>query len=180
MKLDGWDRKLRKLEKKMDVSEFQQGSTKIAWECLLERERKLFEKIEALFKEYGSDPEMIPDDVMLENHELLLKGAEIMHRRTMDLYYSLMNCLLRNNLEKMIFWSRYAAFLTSTMNILDMRRREEEQEAQFKEKYGSDWIDRVQEEYGDDWPEPDYSGLGELDFDKALKTQVRLDAGKRD
>ena len=180
MKLDGWDRKLRRLEKKLDAPEFEQGSTKIAWECLLERERKLIAKIDGVFKEYGLDPDLIPSDVLLENRELLLKGAEIMHRRIMDLYYSLMNCLLRNNLEKAIFWSRYHAFFTTTMNIVDMRRREEDQEAQFKEKYGRDWIDKVQEEYGDDWPEPDYSGLGERDINKALKNQVALDAGKRD
>ena len=96
----------------------------------------------------------------------------------MDLYYSFMNCLLRNNLEKMIFWSRYAAFLTSTMNIVDMRRREEKQEKEFEEKFGPDWIDRVQEEYGDDWPEPNYSGLGERDFNEALKNQVGLKNGK--
>jgi len=64
------------------------------------------------------------------------------------------------------------------VQFFNNRSIEEEQEAQFKEKYGPDWIDRVQEEYGDDWPEPDYSGLGERDFDKALKNQVRLDAGK--
>jgi len=175
MKVDGWDRKLRRLERKMDVPKFEQGSTKIAWECLAKPERVLYTKIHKVLEEYGENP---PDDILKENHELLLKAGQIIHRRTMDLFISIMNCLLRNNLEKMIFWSRYVAFLTSTMNIVDMRRREEEQESRFKEKYGRDWIDKVQEEYGDDWPEPDYSGLGERDFNKALKNQVRLDTRK--
>ena len=176
MKMDGWDRKLRRLERKMDVTDFQPGSTKIAWECLTKPERVLFTKIHKVLEEYGANP---PDDIMQENHELLLKAGQIINQRTMDLFVSSMNCLLRNNLEKMIFWSRYVAFLTSTMNIVEMRRREEEQEAQFKEKYGPDWIDRVQEEYGDDWPEPDYSGLGEMDFNEALKSRVGLNSGRR-
>ena len=65
------------------------------------------------------------------------------------------------------------------MNILDMRRREEEQETQFKQKYGPDWIDRVQEEYGDDWPEPDYTGLGETDFNRVLTGRIERSIKER-
>ena len=83
MKVDGWDRKLRRLERKMDVSEFQHGSTKIAWECLAKPERMLFTKIQKVLEEYGENP---PDDIMQENHELLLKAGQIIHQRTMDLY----------------------------------------------------------------------------------------------
>ena len=54
-----------------------------------------------------------------------------------------------------------------------MRRIEDKFYKQFERKYGEDWPDVLQEKYGDDWPEPDYTGIGEKDFDKELENLIQ-------
>jgi hypothetical protein len=149
----------------MNVPEFERGSTRIAWECLSTRERELFERLEELRREYGYGFERIPKDVLADNCETLNKAVEILLRRVFDLFFTAMTPFLgEDELYEWIFMARFHAFLVTTLNIVEMRRREDA------------FYDQVQEKYGDDWPddlgEPDYTGIGERDFDKALETMT--------
>ena len=59
-------------------------TTRIDWRCLTQGERLLFDKITEIKEEYW--PQLPPDDVLEENHALFVKGTEIIMRRTMDLF----------------------------------------------------------------------------------------------
>ena len=102
MKQVNFDRKLRRLEKKMDVPDFERGSTKIAWECLTKGERLLFSHAQKIIDEYGEDP---PDDVAEENRELFKKCNHRLWIRTFDLFRETIDTLAlhNNNVAKMIF-----------------------------------------------------------------------------
>jgi len=158
-------KRIGKLEDKMNVPEFERGSTRIAWESLSEREQKLFERIEELLREHGDGLGGIQKDAFAENNEMFMKGMDILLRRTFDLLATVMGPFLNGDkLYEWIFWGRFRAFLVTTLNIVEMRRREDA------------FFQQVQEKYGDDWPddlgEPDYAGIGEKDFDKALETLI--------
>ena len=134
MKPVNFDRKLRRLEKKMDVPHFQPGSTKIGWECLTMPERTLFTKIQKIQEEYGENP---PDDIMLENIDLFKKGAEILWVRAFDLFRTTINTLALHE-EKIgifIFWTRFIWFFRETMWIIKRNRMEDEK---LKEMFGDD------------------------------------------
>jgi hypothetical protein len=149
----------------MNVPGFERGSTRIAWECLSEREQKLFERIEDLLREHGDGFGGIRKDALVENIETLNKGMDILLKRTFDLFFTVISPFLNDDkLYEWIFWGRFRAFLVTTLNIIEMRRREDA------------FLQQVQEKYGDDWPddmgEPDYAGIGERDFDKALEILI--------
>lgn len=158
-------KRIGRLEAEMDVPEFERGSTKIAWECLSQREQKVFDRLEELRKEYG-DGFGITKEVLAENREILDKGIDILFRRVLDLLFSVMSPFLsEDKFYESIFLARFHAFLVSTLNIVEMRRREDA------------FYQKVQEKYGDNWPddvgEPDYTGIGEKDFNKALSSLIR-------
>ena len=154
-------KRIGRLEEKMDIPEFERGSTKIAWECLSWREQRLFERIQELLREHGDGFGGIQKDVLAENYETVMKGADILLRRVFDLFFTVMTPFLgEDKMYEWIFMVRFHAFLVTTLNIVEMRRREDA------------FYDQVQERYGDNWPDdvgkPDYAGVGERDFDKAL------------
>ena len=60
------------------------GTTRIDWNCLTHEERTLFDKIHEIKDEYS--PHYPPDDVLKENHDLFVKGIELIMRRAMDLF----------------------------------------------------------------------------------------------
>jgi len=78
-----FSKRIGRLEAKMTVPEFERGSTKIAWECLSRRERELFKRLEELRREYGDNLEAMPKDILSENAETMVKGAEILVRRVL-------------------------------------------------------------------------------------------------
>ena len=165
MSIRRFGKRVGKLEEKMDVPEFERGSTKIAWECLSWREQRLFERIQELLREHGDGSGGIAKDVLAENIEMLDKGIDVLVKRAFDLFLTAMAPFLgEDKMYEWIFMVRFHAFLVTTLNIVEMRRREDA------------FYDKVQERYGDNWPddvgEPDLSGIGERDFDKALTTLI--------
>jgi hypothetical protein len=60
------------------------GTTKIDWNCLTSEERALFDKVNQLKDEYS--PFYPPDDVLAANHDLFVKGIELLLRRALDLF----------------------------------------------------------------------------------------------
>ncbi len=158
-------KRIAALESKVDVPEFEMGSTRIDWQCLSGHERMLFEKLEKLSEEYGNRFEDIPKDVLAENLEAISKGAEVIFRRVYDLFFTAMEVYTGDDkFTKWIFLVRFNAFLETTLNIVEMRKREEKFYQQVEEKYGENWPDNI--------GQPDLSDIGERDFNKALETLV--------
>ena len=168
MKNSKLDERLWKLEKQMDVPDFEFGSTRIAWQCLTSRERLVFDKLMKIEKEYSDEP---PSDVIRENIDLYHATSRILWMRTMDLFNTLIDAVfLRHDpFARWIFWSRFAAFFNTTHEIVKMHRLEDTFYKKFEEEYGEDWMDVLQKKYGDNWPSPDYSSIGERDFNKELR-----------
>jgi hypothetical protein len=61
-----------------------EGNTRIDWKCFTSGEQALFEYIRELKDKYA--PYNPPEDVLEENHQLLLKGLEILFRRALELF----------------------------------------------------------------------------------------------
>jgi len=80
-------RKLNRIAENLKELEIE-GTTRIDWHCLTERERLLFDKITEIKESYW--PQLPPDDVLKENHGLFVKGIEIIARRTLDLFKDVM------------------------------------------------------------------------------------------
>jgi hypothetical protein len=61
-----------------------EGNTKIDWNCFTSEEQILFEHIRELKDKYA--PYNPPDDVLEANHDLFLKGLEIIFCRALELF----------------------------------------------------------------------------------------------
>lgn len=104
------------------------GTTRIDWNCLTERERLLFDRINEIRDEYGANP---PDDVLRENHALFVKGVEILARRAIDLFKTVMVTLYVTDVQDdpimdFIFTTRLFWFLNEMRRHADQMRKEEE------------------------------------------------------
>ena len=104
------------------------GTTRIDWNCLTERERLLFDRINEIREEYGSNP---PGDVLQENHALFNKGVEILARRALDLFRTVMLTLYVTDAQDdpmvdFIFTTRLFWFLHEMRRHADQMRKEEE------------------------------------------------------
>jgi hypothetical protein len=105
-----------------------EGTTRIDWNCLTEKERLLFDRINEIKDEYGSYP---PDDVLQENHALFNKGIEILARRVIDLFRTVMTTLYmtdaqENRLMGFIFTARLFWFLHEISRQAEQMHKEEE------------------------------------------------------
>jgi hypothetical protein len=128
-------KRVGRLEEKMDVSEFERGSTRIAWECLSWREQKLLQRTDELLKQHSDGFGGVHVESLVEYDELLTKGTEILIKRAFDIFASAMSPFLRGEkLNGYIFWMRFHAFLVSTLNIIEMRRREDAYYQKVEEK----------------------------------------------
>jgi len=123
-----------------------EGTTRIDWRCLTERERLLFDRIREIKEEYGSDP---PADVLQENHALFNKGIEILARRAIDLFRTVMATLYVTNIQEdsiinFIFTTRLFWLLHEMRRHAEQIRKEEE----LYEKHGaSEDLERAWKEY---------------------------------
>lgn len=66
-----------------------QSSTRIDPACFSESEKRLFARVEEIIDECGGA--VPPDHVLVENGELLWKGVEIVVRRAVDLFSTVMS-----------------------------------------------------------------------------------------
>jgi hypothetical protein len=82
MKTANIERKISSIEESMKPLRIK--GTRIDWNCLTHEERTLFGKVWELKEEYS--PSSPPDDVLEENHGLLIKGIELLMRRAIDLF----------------------------------------------------------------------------------------------
>jgi hypothetical protein len=126
-----------------------EGTTRIDWNCLTERERLLFDRIVEIQDEYK--PHLPPDDVLQENHALFNKGIEIIARRTIDLFRTVMKTLYITNAQEdslvdFIFTARLFWFLHEVKRQTEQMRKEEEL---YEKHEGSEDFERAWKEYKD-------------------------------
>ena len=105
-----------------------EGTTRIDWHCLTERERLLFDRILKIKEEYGRDP---PADVLQTHHALFNKGIEILARRAIDLFRTVMTTMhttkgREDPLIDFIFTTRLFWLLREMRRHTDQMRKEEE------------------------------------------------------
>jgi hypothetical protein len=124
-----------------------EGTTRIDWNCLTERERVLFDRIVEIQDEYK--PHLPPDDVLQENHALFDKGVEIIARRAIDLFRTVMKTLYMTNAQEdplidFIFVTRLFWFLQEIGRQSGQMRKEEEL---YEKHGGSEDFERAWKEY---------------------------------
>jgi len=129
-------RKLDAIEESLKTLRIK-GTTRLDWNCLTSQERALFEKVNDLKEEYA--PGYPPDDVLQENHELFVKGFELVMRRALDLFQEATRayCMVDDQNEwffEFIFNLRVYWFLYEIRRHFEKNRQEEE----LLEKYEND------------------------------------------
>lgn len=128
--MQGLDWKVKRLEEKMrDVSI--SGTTRIDPDCLSERERVLFNKVWEIRDKYA--PSIPPDDVLAEHHELFLVAYNLIVRRTVDLFVTVMpEWLGGNEIEGWYFKLHFYNFMEDLADCLrNVRKWSEEDRAEF-------------------------------------------------
>lgn len=121
-------RRLNRVAENLKDIQFKE-TTRIDWYCLTEKERLLFDKINEIKDEYW--PQLPPDDVLRENHELFVKGIEIIARRAIDLFQSLVKTLYvsetrDSSIFDFIFTTRLYWFLHEVHRHVEQTCMEEE------------------------------------------------------
>lgn len=143
MKMKGLDWKVKRLEEKMkDVSI--SGTTRIDPDCLSERERTLFNKVWEIRDKYS--PSIPPDDVLAEHHELFSTAQELIIRRAIDLFVTVMPMSFGGDeIEEWFFKLHFYNFMEDLIDCLrNVRKWSEEDRAEFlRDMKGSDMMNRV-------------------------------------
>jgi hypothetical protein len=83
VKVSELGRRVNGLEESMKTLRVE-GNTRIDWGCFTSEEQALFEHVRELKDKYA--PYNPPDDVLEANHDLFLKGLEILFRRALELF----------------------------------------------------------------------------------------------
>jgi len=123
------------------------GTTRIAWNCLTSEEQALFDKVYKLKAEYSSYSP--PDDVLAANHDLFIKGIELLLRRALDLFQEAAKayCIVDESDEgffEFIFNMRIFWFLHELSRHCEKNRKEEEL---FKKYESDEEFERAYDEY---------------------------------
>jgi len=121
------------------------GTTRIDWHCLTEKERRLFERVIEIKDKYW--PQLPPDDVLEEIHELFVKGIEIVVRRAIDLFQGVMKIVYHAEDDvfvDFIFSLRLYWFLHEVERHIGQMRKEEELFGKFED---TEDFEKAWEEY---------------------------------
>jgi len=95
-----------------------EGTTKIDLNCLTERERKLINKIYEIQDKYA--PNLPPIDVLHENRALFNKAYEVVVRRTIDLFVTVMSkAFPGDEIEEWYFKLHFYNFIEDWMHCMD-------------------------------------------------------------
>jgi len=121
-------RRLNRVAENLEDIQFKE-TTRIDWYCLTEKERLLFDKISEIRDEYWPQPP--PDDVLEQNHALFAKGIELLTRRAIDLFQTVVKTLYKtdtrdDSLFDLIFTVRLFWFLHEIHRHVEQTRVEEE------------------------------------------------------
>ena len=137
------DQKIKRLAEKMEDFPVE-GTTKIDPNCLTERERALIEKVYEIQDKYG--PNLPPLDVLHENRELFNKATEILVRRTIDLFVTVMpKAFLGNEVEEWFFKLHFYNFMKDWMDCINNVQKwtQEDREEWKKDMEESGMMDKV-------------------------------------
>jgi hypothetical protein len=114
-------RKVGALSGKLDDSI--RTETRIDFNCLSERERKLFDRVQKIIDKYA--PASPPEDVIEKNSRLWYKGLEIFARRAVELFVEVMPAsVCCDELEewyfKLYFYNFLYDWLKSVQSLREM------------------------------------------------------------
>jgi len=146
MKVTNLGRRIDGLEESMKTLRVE-GNTRIDWNCFTSEEQALFEHVRELKDRYA--PYNPPDDVLEANHDLFLKGLEIIFRRALELFQeaSKAYCIVNEKDEayfKFAFTFRIFWFIHELGRQCEKNRKERE----LFEKYeDDDEFGRAYDEY---------------------------------
>jgi hypothetical protein len=113
-------RKLTRLEAKMPNLPMR-GTTRIDWHCLTPAEKTLFTKIQAIRDQYT--PEVPPDDVLQANAPLFDTGLQVLARRAMDVFVTVMPGILGDEIEAWFFQLHFYNFMEDLIDCLTNVRK---------------------------------------------------------
>ena len=121
-------RKIDSIEESLETLRVK-GTTRLDWNCLTRQERALFEKFIDLKEEYA--PGGPPDDVLQENHALIVKGIELVMRRALDFFHEATRayCVVDDKNEaffELVYSLRVYWFLYEMRRHFERNRKEEE------------------------------------------------------
>jgi len=132
MKPDKMDEKLKRLAESMEDLPIE-GTTRIAWSCLTEREKLLYDKTELIsqkpfYHSQLSDSEMLARaEEIFEDDQLLAKWHELYLRRIIDLFVTAFPRLtaydLDDDLAEWYFKLHFHNFLKDWIDVLENLRR---------------------------------------------------------
>lgn len=137
------DWKLKRLEDKMGEDVSISGTTRIDWDCLTERERTLLDKVCEIRDKYA--PGHPPDGVLKKNFELFAKGIQLLMRRAVDLFVTVMSESLDDEIEAWYFKLHFYNFMEDLIDCLkNVRKWSEKDRAEFlRDMKGSDMMNKV-------------------------------------
>lgn len=127
--------------------------TRVDWNCLTSQERVLFERVWEIKDEYL--PYNPPDDVLAKNHDLFIKGIELLTRRAIDLFQEATKayCLVDADKDNesffdLVFTLRIYWFLHEMSRHFERNRKEEELLKKYEDskKFGqvyNDWLETM-------------------------------------
>ena len=121
-----------------------QNSTRIDPDCLSEGEKRLFARVDEIIDEYGGA--VLPDHVLAENGELLWKAVEIVVRRAVDLFSTVMpEAFGGGEIVKWYFKLHFYNFLVDwTECVANLNKWSEEDRREFLVDMKRDgWLDKV-------------------------------------
>ena len=143
MKPDKMDEKLKRLAESMKDFPIE-GTTKIDPNCLTERERKLVRKVDEIQEKYA--PNLPPLDVLHENRELFIKASEIVVRRVLDLFVTVMpKAFLGDEIEEWYFKLHFYNFMKDWIDCINNVQKwtEEDREEWKKDMKESGMINMI-------------------------------------
>ena len=143
MKPHKMDEKLKRIAENMRDLPIE-GTTKIDPNCLTERERVLFNKVYEIRDKYA--PALPPADVLMDNRTLFDKAIEIIVRRTVDLFISVMpNAFGGDEIEEWYFKLHFYNFLADWVDCLNNVRKwtEKDRDEFLRDMRESGMMDKV-------------------------------------
>jgi hypothetical protein len=175
MKIADLKRKIDVIDESMKTLRIR-GTTRIDWNCLTYEERTLFEKVWELKEEYL--PNHPPDDVLEENHDLFVKGIELLIRRAVDLFQEATKayCMVNSQNEgffELVYNLRVYWFLYEMRRHFENNRKEDEllekceNDEEFEQAY-AEYLEALEDKTAL-WSRESFENFTRPFFDASLK-----------
>ena len=146
MKIGDLSKRVDELEEDLKTLRIK-GTTRIDWNCLTSEEQALFDYIREYKEKYA--PYTPPDDVLEENHHLVLKAMEVLLRRALDLFQEMVKgyCIVDEDEEPFFEWV-FTARIFWFIHELGRHCEKDRKEMEIYQKYETEEeLGRAYDEY---------------------------------